>query len=198
MKYKISLLIFSAFFISIFSCENNTPQKETSAPQKDNSVYLKKGKTIAKSTFVALSGKLQSAMKEGGVPNAIKYCNLAAFPLVDSLSKVHHADIRRTSLKYRNPKDAPTAEEKTILEEYAKTAATGGKLKPIIKEINEQTLAFYAPIKINGMCLQCHGKIGESLTAENYAHIQKYYPEDKAVGYSDGELRGMWSIRFEK
>jgi hypothetical protein len=40
---------------------------------------------------------------------------LAAYPLVDSLSQVHKTYIRRTSLKVRNPKDAPTESELIVL-----------------------------------------------------------------------------------
>lgn len=75
---------------------------------------------------------------------------------------------------------------------------SGQALKPIVKQVDDQTIAFYAPIKVNAMCLQCHGKVGETLKSEDYAVIQKYYPNDKAVGYVDGDLRGMWSIQFKK
>ncbi len=198
MKIRLSLLLFATILFSMVACENKSPKKTTTTPQGESTAYLEKGKEIAGATFTALSGKLQAAMKEGGVSKAIEYCNLAAFPLVDSLSKVHHADIRRTSLKVRNPKDAPTAEEKTILETYEKSARAGGTLKPIVSEVDEQTVAFYAPIKVNSLCLQCHGIEGETLTEDNLALIRQFYPDDKAIGYTDGDLRGMWSIRFEK
>ncbi len=198
MEIKLAFLLFTTLLISMVACENKSQQKATTIPQADNAAYLEKGKKIAGATFTALSGKLQAAMKEGGVANAIQYCNLAAFPLVDSLSKVHHADIRRTSLKVRNLKDAPNADEKTILEAYEKSAQAGKALKPLVREIDEQSVAFYAPIKVNNLCLQCHGKVGETLAEKNHAFIQQFYPEDKAIGYADGDLRGMWSIRFSK
>jgi hypothetical protein len=30
------------------------------------------------------------------------------------------------------------------------------------------------------------------------ATIDSLYPQDKAVGFSAGDLRGMWKIRFSK
>ena len=55
---------------------------------------------------------------------------------------------------------------------------------------------FFAPILDKGLCLTCHGIVGETLLPENDEKIKTLYPEDKAVGYSEGDLRGVWSIMF--
>ncbi len=190
------LLVFAA--ITLVACNSKTTNEPIALTESESQQYLQKGKEIAALTFSTLSGKLQSALKEGGVSNAIEYCNLAAFPLVDSLSKVHNAEIRRTSSKVRSPKNSPSKSEKLVLENYKKMNLAGAEMKPIIKQLDDQKIAFYAPIKINQFCLQCHGKVGETLTEENNALISQFYPDDQAVGYSDGDLRGMWSIEFAK
>ena len=200
MKNKTLFYFSFSIFLFFVACQSNTEEKTThenvvlnKATKKE---YIQKGKAIAQKTFATLAGQLKKSLAKGGVPNAIQYCNVAAFPLVDSLSKVHQAKIRRTSLKVRNPKDAPTQVEKNILDKYATQAAAGEKLKPIIEQNSNNTITFYAPIKVNAFCLQCHGQIGESLAEENYQVIQKHYPNDKATGYKDGDLRGIWSIEF--
>ena len=48
------------------------------------------------------------------------------------------------------------------------------------------------------LCLKCHGKIGETLNEDDYTIIKKIYPDDKAIGYDNENLRGIWSIQFEK
>ncbi len=197
MKIKL-LLPFMIIAISLFSCQSKEKQEESKSSELDKAVYLERGQKIAGATFTALSSKLQAAMQEGGVVHAIEYCNLAAYPLVDSLSKVHQATIRRTSTKVRNEKDTPTTAELAVLEEYQKMAEEGEALKPIVKELNQEYMAFYAPIRINASCLQCHGKVGETLLEENHALIKELYPNDKAIGYSDGDFRGIWSIKLKK
>lgn len=186
--------------ISWVSCRQNPGEKETAQVTELNetqrAAYLEKGKAIAGATFTELSSRLQAAMQEGGVTLAVEYCQLNAFPLVDSLSKVHGADIRRTTLKVRNPKDKPSALEQEVLETYAQQDAKGETIGPIVKALEDQEVAFFAPIRTNAFCLQCHGKPGETLKEEDYALIRQHYPEDKAIGYQDGDLRGMWSIRF--
>ncbi len=198
MKYFIALF----FFVSVLlfgGCENpNTPAQSTAKVEDSNDLFLKKGQQVASVTFATLSGNLQKAMKEGGVKNAVEYCNLAALPLVDSLSQIHNAQIRRTSLKVRNPKDKPTAQELTQLQAYEKQSQSGEKLKPVVKEIDPNTVAFYAPIHMMPLCGKCHGEVGNTLLEKDYEVIQKYYPEDQAIGYVSGDLRGMWSISFKK
>ncbi|MFT5386878.1 MAG: hypothetical protein ACI81W_004296, partial [Saprospiraceae bacterium] len=113
MKIKLFISLFFISVIAISACNNNPDSKavqsnqENSLDKTQQGLYLKKGKTIAAATFANLSGHLQQSLAEGGVPNALKYCNLAAIPLVDSLSQIHQASIRRTSRKVRNPKDKP-------------------------------------------------------------------------------------------
>ena len=156
------------------------------------------GKAIAQATFAELSSNLAVAMSEGGVENAVQYCNLVAYPLVDSLSAVHDAVIRRTSLRVRNPRNQPSEAERAILQAYHEQASEGEALTPQVERLNGQRIAFYAPIKIQPLCLQCHGKVGEDVKESDYALIRERYPEDEATGYEPGDLRGMWSITFEQ
>ncbi len=177
-----------------------TTQKEqviTLSPEQEV-IYSEKGKQAAAATFAILSQRLQKAIQKGGVSNAIQYCNTAAYSITDSLSQVQKALIRRTSLKVRNPKNNPTALEKEVLKSFAVKAAAGEVLTPMVKILNNHNIAFYAPIITNDFCLKCHGKVGEVLTKSDYQAIQKYYPNDKAIGYLAGDLRGIWSIQFEK
>ena len=137
---NIALAIVLIFSIGLLSCnQNNESQKETGSTEesKDQNLdYVKKGKSIATATFATLSGELGKALKEGGVSQAVEVCNIAAMPLVDSLSKVHNATIRRTSLKIRNPKNVPSSDELKVLNDYAKKDEAGEKLGPQIIEVD--------------------------------------------------------------
>lgn len=94
--------------------------------------------------------------------------------------------------------DKSGCKSKEIRQAYARQDAAGDELKPMVKEMDLNTIAFYAPIRVNEFCLQCHGKLGETLSEKNYEVIKELYPEDEAIGYSAGDLRGIWSIRFKK
>ena len=183
--------------ILLFANCFDSPTKKQSNKEVSDTAYIEQGQKIAMTTFATLSSNLQKAMKEGGVSEAVKYCNLAASPLVDSLEQIYHAEIKRTSLKTRNPDNDPTEGERIQLEEYQQQVDAGKGLKPIVQKTSSQTV-FYAPISLMPLCEKCHGKLGEQLKIKDFETIQELYPSDKAINYKSGDLRGMWSISFHE
>jgi len=205
MKWKTVILLSAFALLFLFTCRNNTASDGSAARQEpptltaeEQEAFLEKGTDITTATFNVLSGQLKSALQEKGVAGAIKYCNLAAYPLVDSLSRLHNASIRRTSLKARNPGDKPTAKEQAVLDAYHASEKAGEALLPKVLPVDASTVAYYAPIQVQEPCLKCHGKLGESLKAEDYATILELYPYDEAIGYAAGDLRGIWSVTFRR
>ena len=192
--FKLWFLAGSTFLLLLSACTTTqTPAELSEKEQKD---YLQKGQMLAQQSFAALSARLMSAIETGGVPHAIQYCHTAALPLVDSLSKAYKANIRRTSLKVRNPQDTPLDWEKNILQSYQQELTAGKRPTPLVKVLDKKRIAFAAPIYMAQPCLKCHGKLGETLNEQHYAAVKKLYPADQAIGYVDGEWRGMWSITF--
>ena len=197
---KHTIVFFTFVSLLLLTCQNSTDSQNKashSSKQKENTVYnadlIAKGKKIAQASFKAMSGKLMHAMQEGGVPNALKYCNLEAMPITDSLSKAYGVQIKRTALKLRNPKNKPNTEEFNLLLQFQSDIKLGKNPKPIIMKSGPHSNTFFAPITIKQPCLACHGDVN----AETKKLIAEHYPEDKATGFKLGELRGMWSIKFD-
>lgn len=195
MKTK---LLYILPFLGLFACEDISEQPIEKEPKEDvaqsESKYLKEGKTIAKTTFKVLSSNLKNAMAEGGIENALSYCNVNAMPLTDSLSNHYNVSIKRVSDKARNSLNTPTESEQKIIDDYL---ANIENRKPVLVKNEEGNPTFYAPIVAKSLCLSCHGIVGESLLPENHEKIKLLYPEDKAIGYKEGDLRGIWSIEFK-
>lgn len=158
----------------------------------ENSHDYSKGKEIIAATFSSLSSELQKSMHDGGVENAIKYCNLKALPITDSLSQIYNADIKRTSEKWRNELNKPTFDEQEIIDFYKSQLIAGNELNAMVQKVNGQNI-FYAPIQIQELCLKCHG---ETSKMPYYGIIKNLYPKDQAIGFELNELRGIWSVRF--
>jgi len=192
--FKFWVFAGSIFLLLLSAC--TTTQKAVELSEKEQKDYLQKGQMLAQQSFAALSGRLMAAIEQGGIPNAVKYCNVAALPLIDSLSNVHQANIRRTSLKVRNRQDVPQGWEKEVLEAYQILLAEGKKPTPMVKKLDQKRVAFAMPIFMAQPCLKCHGKLGQTLNEQHYTTIKQLYPQDQAIGYVDGDWRGMWSITF--
>jgi hypothetical protein len=157
------------------------------------------GNAIALSTKKTLGKNLQNAMQNGGVENAIDFCNLNAMPLVDSLSQYFGAEIRRVSIKVRNQLDLPNDLEQELLDAYAYQWKDSLALQANVQALENDTYLFTKPILIdNALCLSCHGSIENGMLKETDDFIKSKYPADSATGYQLGDLRGMWSIVIPK
>ncbi|MCB0495974.1 MAG: DUF3365 domain-containing protein [Cyclobacteriaceae bacterium] len=191
---KKSILALLAFVL-LLGCG-----KKTSLTEEEITTYTEKGKAISQATFMALSTQLKQAMQSGGVEQAAQFCNIVALPLTDSLSRQQNAVIKRTSLKLRNPLNAPDSMEIVMLEMYDMMSKMRNPvLVPKILEKNADEIQFFAPIQIkNETCLKCHGVLGQTMSEEDYAFIKQHYPNDQATGYKMDDVRGMWSITLKR
>jgi hypothetical protein len=188
MIKKVFILVIA---FSLIACGNKLSEKEKAA-------YTVKGKEIAQATFKTLSGQLIEQMKAGGPEQAIPFCNMEAVPLVDELSKQYDATIKRTSDQLRSCDNEPTERELVVINGYQELLKANKPLSPIVEMGENGKKHFYAPIKISAKCLVCHGEKGKTLSVKTDSIVKTLYPNDLAIGYKDGDLRGIWSITFNQ
>ncbi|MBX3045354.1 MAG: DUF3365 domain-containing protein [Candidatus Kapabacteria bacterium] len=197
MKYisKLSILLMIVLFVACSSDKDTGKMSEKEILMNE---YLDKGHTISEESFNTIRLSLMQAMGANGISGAVEFCNLAAYPLTDSLSEVFNAEIRRTTKQWRNPKNAPRDYELKILEEFEKIHSEGRLIKDSVFSLSDEEILYVRPIYIQGLCLNCHGSVGSTLSNDNYDVIKKLYPDDNAADYKSGDLRGMWTVKFKK
>lgn len=159
--------------------------------------YEDVGQNIANGTKTQLGKNLMAAIKEHGAPGAVTFCNTRAIPLTDSMANVYHSTIKRVSDQPRNPDNAANEAELQYIKEMKAQLANGETPKPIVKEMHGKMVGYYAIIT-NQMCLQCHGEKGKDILPETWTNIKKAYPNDKATGYGENQLRGIWVVEMGK
>lgn len=190
----------------IIACNSTGPDKEDAeetqkkpvaeTPKADDQ-YVMQGKVVAQTAASALMTELTKALAQGNIEQAILYCNLRAMPVMDSLSFLYKARIKRTSMKVRNQKNLPDEEEKQALAFFENQLQKGEALTPYAETGGNGKTRFYAPIFVQALCLNCHGTPEKEVTSDNLMVIRQLYPHDQAIGYRPGDFRGMWSITFE-
>jgi hypothetical protein len=158
--------------------------------------YEEIGLEYALSTKKVLGENLMGTIQKKGTLEALAFCNIQAMPLTDSMSFNYNATIKRVSDKNRNPNNKANAEELKYIEQFKRDSAENKESKPVVVDKGEK-VQFYYPIPTNTMCLQCHGK-PENIKPEVRAKTLKLYPNDLAIGYGENEVRGIWSITFNK
>ena len=65
----------------------------------------------------------------------------------------------------------------------------------VVSEPDGRYFRFMKTIGVKPMCLQCHGS-AEQIPPTSAAMLSKLYPNDRAVGYAAGDLRGASSVKL--
>jgi uncharacterized protein DUF3365 len=168
----------------------------TASAQNDLPERMAKARAAASDFGARLLAELQKAMADGGPVNAIGVCNTIAPEIAAEKSAATHTSVGRTSLKLRQPKNAPDAWELRQLENFEARKAAGEN--PAALEVGEFTekdgkpiFRYMKAIPTAPLCLNCHGA---QLSPEVAARLQALYPEDRATGFALGDLRGAFTI----
>ena len=103
-------------------------------------------------------------------------------------------NIRRVSLKSRNPKAVPDAWERAAPEDFDRRVAAGEPPTALHKaEIvtlgDHKECRCIKALPAQEFYLQCHG-MADRISAGVREKLHALHPEDKAVGYRAGEIRG--------
>ena len=149
-----------------------------------------------KSFAGALQEQLRSAMEVGGPSAAIEVCKLAAPEIAAEASEARGWRIGRTSLKLRNPANAPDTWELAVLRDFEARRAAGEHPAGIDRAAfvvsgGKRTFRYVKAIGTQPMCTVCHGA---NIAPEVAAALDALYPEDRARGFEVGDIRGAFSI----
>lgn len=146
-----------------------------------------------------LKPELVAAMKSGGPVHAISVCKDKAPAIAKSLSQSSGWDVKRVSLKNRSPIAEPDAWETKVLNQFEQQRAEGmkpGKIEysEVVEENGQKTFRYMKAIAIGKgqPCLHCHGT---NLNEGVQKKLQALYPNDKATGYTIGQIRGAFSFK---
>lgn len=156
---------------------------------------LDEARSAADALGSQLQGRLLAAIEDGGPMQAVDVCTVEAQQIARSLS-VDGAVVRRVSLRTRNPANDPDAHERGILEEWAAVwgeEEVPGEVWEVVDQDGRPTLRYMRAIPLAGPCTTCHGE-PEQMAPDVLALIRRLYPEDRAVGYAPGDLRGAVSV----
>ncbi len=151
---------------------------------------------IATDLLNQLGAKLKGAMSTDGPIAAVSVCKEAAPAIAKDLSAKHNAQVTRVGTRVRNPKlGVPNDWQKAALADFEQRIANGEKPAElehwsVAKGADGKPELHYAKaIAVQPLCVTCHGS-KDDIPAPLAEKIRLEYPQDQAVGYSVGKLRG--------
>jgi hypothetical protein len=189
MKYALG---FSLLTLALAGCAN-APSAERVAGLNDDA------RKTAGGLIQTLGGELKTAMTEGGPVGAIGVCKVKAPEIAAAAMQKTGMKIKRVSPKNRNPKGVPDEWETQALAALEKRLAAGEKpetldMHAVVPSANGSEFRYAKALVTQPLCLNCHGD-PDKMPPDVKAKLAAEYPNDKAVGYSAGMIRGLLSIR---
>ena len=186
-RYKklISILLTVTLSGVVVACELDV-QAQLDAQARD----------LAKQFGSTLKGQLVGAMQEGGPIHALEFCNLSAPGIAVDIATASDWQVGRTSLKTRSEANAPDAWELKVLQEFEAKKSAGVATAMLeyseVVEVNgAKSFRYMKAIPTEAACLVCHGSaIAPGLEAK----LHELYPTDSATGYSEGDIRGAFTL----
>lgn len=132
-----------------------------------------------------MMGELTAALDEDGPAGGIRVCREKAPSVAVRVSETYGVGIGRTANMLRNPENvAPewaTPYVEAMVEDPTWVGGPDGELGALL------------PIRLKAECQMCHGP-AETIDPDVMAAIHEVYPDDQAVGFSEGDLRGWFWI----
>jgi hypothetical protein len=135
--------------------------------------------------FNDLSTRLLAAMSDGGAAKAIEVCSKLAPKLAKEVGEQHQVSIGRTAIRLRNEHNRPPAWAEPLLKDLP--------TEPVVQDLENGRTGVLFPILLKVQCLTCHGPV-DKIAAEIRTELARLYPNDKATGFQDGDLRGWFWV----
>lgn len=184
---SLSVLCIQALPLTLHA-ENTTPLSN-----EEKQVLV----TAAKTQIMSLGGALMTTLKQGiktdGHAASVKLCSLQAPAITESVSAeggLTEWTVSRTSLKLRSPENAPEGWVELVMKDFEQRKATGELAKTIAHtEVRDGKFYLVKAIPTKAGCLACHGS---SIADDVKEKLAELYPNDKAIGFNEGDIRGVF------
>ncbi len=169
------------------------------AVHADDAAMIEQARGVASAIPPKLLNMLTDEIAKGGMDGAIAVCREKAPQMAKAASEKSGWNVRRVSLKNRNPKAVPDAWERSVLEDFdarAKAGEPAAKLErgEVVSVGNEKFYRYMKALPTNDLCMNCHGP-AEGIAPAVSQRLHELYPDDKAVGYAPGEIRGAITLK---
>lgn len=165
----------------------------------DEAPWVADARNIATSMPPKMIEVLKEETRKGGPANATVVCREKAPLMSKAVSEQSGWNIRRVSLRVRNPKAVPDDWERAVLEDFDRRAAAGEsgatmEKSELVVEGGKTVQRYMKALPTQALCMTCHGA-PDTLDTDLTEQLRKLYPDDKAVGYRPGDIRGAITMK---
>lgn len=167
------------------------------APPTPTLDALDRARAAAQAFGAELKGTLLETMRNDGPEHAVTVCQSAAPSIATRVGETHGVRIGRVTLPQKNRNKDNEAQGWQLDALQAMQRAVDGGASAAEQVFAQQDnlpegtrFRMMRGLETEGLCTTCHGT---SVSPSVLAAIDAHYPDDGAVGFKEGDLRGgLW------
>ncbi|GAB1261414.1 Tll0287-like domain-containing protein [Aurantivibrio plasticivorans] len=152
-----------------------------------------KAQALVRQFVGELKPTLKAALESQGPAAAIAVCAERAPAIAAKLSEESSWQIKRVSLKPRNPSAEPDRWQAEQLRVFDIEAAKRPNQSLKLSSWRPGYFRYLQAQRVEPLCLACHGEVIAQSISEQLA---QYYPADAATGYQLGQVRGAIAVDY--
>lgn len=161
--------------------------------------WVGEARGVASAVPPKLLAVLTQELERGGPAHAMAACNEQAPLLARHASQQTGWQVRRVTLRERNPQAVPDAWERATLEDFDRRAAAGEapatlERAEVVVQNGQPVQRYMRALPVQPLCLSCHGDPAHLAPAVK-ERLNTLYPADRATGYAVGQLRGAITLQ---
>ena len=150
------------------------------------------GAAAAKALIDRLGPALKGALADGDPNTALGVCAHSAGPITASVpTEGAVLEIKRVSDRPRNPANRADETDAAVISKFWGDIHLAEQVEPVGGK-----LRYYKPLRVQKLCLQCHGDPADFAPGLR-ANIARRYPDDRAVNYRLGDVRGAVRVLID-
>ena len=142
----------------------------------------------------SLLRQLHARLDTGGPAGAFEACHIEATDLTRRLGRYEGIAAGFTSDRLRNPTNKPKGWAAGLVAEHAGRRARD--VDGFAVDLGNR-IGVLRPMFEQAICTSCHGPV-DRVTPAVQRLITERYPNDRAIGFAEGEIRGWFWVEMPK
>jgi len=170
------------------------------ADDDEGRAFVEESRRVATQIVTQVRGELSKELERTGPIRAIVVCKYSVPEITSSISRQSGLRVTRVALRPRNRAlgEADTWEQKVLLD-FEKRVAKGEKAEALefsemVQEPAGKAFRYMKALPMTQPCMVCHGPVSQ-LSEAVRAQLATEYPNDRAVEYQVGQVRGGVSVK---
>jgi hypothetical protein len=138
--------------------------------------------------------ELSRALERGGPARAVQSCHVDVAGIVERIGRQPGVAAGRTSDRLRTSTNAPPRWAEPFVRDQAGKQAH--EIDGFVVDLGGK-VGVLRPIAQRPLCASCHGP-ADRLDPDVRAALAERYPADRAIGFTDGEIRGWYWVEVTR